>query len=93
MPGETTTPFNVRCKILGDLWMQYRFEKEFEDFVAYNDLGLPMAFMISEELVKPSELAKSMVDESFDVLLASLKIQDDSYESLDDLLMAVPDEE
>ena len=87
------TPFDVKCKILGDLWMQYRFEKQFTDFVSYNDLGLPLAFAMSEDLVKPAELAKSMVEESFDVLLASLKIQDEGFESLDDVLFSVPDEE
>ena len=92
MSEGSRTPFNTRCKILGELWMQYRFEKEFEDFVSYNDIGLPLSFMISEDLVRPNELAKSMVDETFDVLLASLKISDDSYESLDDLLMAAPEE-
>ena len=88
-----TTPFATKCKILGDLWMQYRFEKQFQDFVSYNDLGLPLAFSISEDIVKPGELAKSMIDESFDVLLASLKISDEGYESLEEILFAVPDEE
>ena len=90
MSGKT--PFATKCKILGDLWMQYRFEKQFQDFVSYNDLGLPLAFSISEDLVKPGELAKSMVEESFDVFLASLKLDDEGYESLDEVLFAMPDE-
>lgn len=93
MENSPKTNFAIRCKILADLWMQYRFEKQFEDFVAYNDIGLPMAFMVSEDLVRPGELAKDMIDETFELLLASLKISDDGYESLDDVLFAVPDEE
>ena len=91
--SEEKTTFAMKCKILGDLWMQYRFEKQFEDFVLYNDLGLPLAFMASEDLVKPGTLAKDMINETFDLLLASLKIIDDGYESLDEVLFAVPDEE
>ena len=91
--SEEKTPFATKCKILGDLWMQYRFEKQFEDFVSYNDLGLPLAFMASEDLVKPGALAKDMINETFDLLLASLKISDEGFESLDEVLFSVPDEE
>jgi hypothetical protein len=84
---ETQTTFENKCNILSDLWMNYRFDKKFEDFVDYNDIGLPLAFMVSEELVKPNAMAKSMLEESFDVLLAALKIEDQGYDSLDDLLV------
>lgn len=84
----SNTTFENKCGILSDLWMQYRFEKEFEDFIDYNDMGLPLAFFIDEDLVKPSEMARAMVDESFALLLASLKKEDEGFESLDDLLMA-----
>jgi hypothetical protein len=84
---ETQTTFENKCNILADLWMNYRFDKMFQDFVDYNDLGLPLAFLVSEDLVKPGAMARSMVEESFDVLLASLKIEDQGYDSLDDLLV------
>lgn len=88
MPESKETPFDVKASILAEIWMEYRFEKEFKDFVSYNDIGLPLAFLVSENLVDPSPLAKSMLEESFDLLLAALKKdQDTGYESLDDLLM------
>jgi hypothetical protein len=79
--------FDNKLAILSDLWMQYRYDAQFEDFVSYNDLGLPMAFMVHEELVKPSPLGRSMIEETYDLLLASLKVEDGEHESLDDLLM------
>ena len=85
--NSKATTFENRCGILGDLWMQYRFEKQFEDFVQYNDIGLPLAFLIDEELVKPNAMAKSMVDETFDLLLVALKVEDNGFESLDELLV------
>jgi hypothetical protein len=91
MSDKTETPFEKQCSILGDLWMQYRFDPQFSDFVSYNDMGLPMAFMVSEKLVTPTALAKSMIEETFQLLLVSLKIEDDDFESLDDLFLAVPD--
>jgi hypothetical protein len=93
MTDNPETPFDNKCSILGELWMQYRFEPQFTDFVSYNDIGLPLAFLVSESLVTPAPLAKSMIEETFDLLLASLKIGDDVFETLDDLLFAVPDEE
>jgi hypothetical protein len=84
---ENKTSFENKCEILSDLWMNYRFDKKFEDFTDYNDVGLPLSFLISEDLVKPSLMAKSMVEETFDVLLAALKIEDQGYDSLDDLFV------
>ena len=86
------TPFDTRCEILSDLWMTYRFSSRFEDFVSYNDIGLPLAFLLSEGLVKPgNSLAKPMVDETFDIFLSSLKLEDTGYDSLDDILVDSPE--
>jgi hypothetical protein len=82
------TQFENKTHILSELWMSYRFDSEFSDFVDYNDLGLPLAFLISEELVKPSERARAMVDESFQLFLAALGKEDTGFDSLDDVMMA-----
>jgi hypothetical protein len=86
MSEITTTPFSSKCEILGELWLKYRSEEEFEDFIDYNDLGLPIAYAIANDIVKPLDLAKAFVDETFDLLLASLKVEDDGWENLDELL-------
>ena len=30
---QTNTPFGNRCRILGQLWIDYKFEEEFKDFI------------------------------------------------------------
>jgi hypothetical protein len=86
------TTFENKCGILADLWMTYRFNPRFEDFVQYNDIGLPMAFLLSEGLVKTNnQLSRSMIDETFDIFLGSLKLEDAGYESLDDILVDSPE--
>lgn len=85
-PKEGTT-FENKCGILGELWMSYRADPEFQDFISYNDLGLPLGFLVSENLVKPNDLAKNMVDETFDLLLAAMSIEDEGFESLDDVFV------
>lgn len=82
------TSFEARCDILSDLWIEYKEEPQFRDFVSYNDLGLPLAFLVSENLVTPNDKAIMMVNETFVLLLRSLEIEEDSgFDSLDDLLM------
>jgi hypothetical protein len=81
------TSFENKCDILSELWMNYRFDKKFEDFVDYNDIGLPLAFLVSEDLVKPSALAKSMLEETFSLLVASLEVEDTGFDSLDDMFV------
>jgi len=85
--GSPQNSFDNKCAVLSDLWMQYRFDKQFEDFVSYNDIGLPLAFLVSEELVKPNPQAKSMVEETYDLLLAALDKEDGDFESFDDLML------
>jgi len=81
------TSFDNKCEILSDLWMDHRNQEDFEDFIGYNDLGLPLAFLIDSELVTPSEMAKKMVEETFELLLAALEVKDTGFDSLDDLLV------
>jgi len=80
------TPFTTRCRILADLWMDYRDEVEFKDFIDYNDLGLPLAYAISEGIVEKSDIASNFINEAFDILLSALGVQDTGYETLEDLL-------
>ena len=86
MSEITTTPFSKKCEILGELWLAYRQDEELEDFIEYNDLGLPIAYAIANDIVKSTDMAKSFVEETFDLLLASLKIEDTGWENLDELL-------
>lgn len=83
--AETT--FSDKTDILADLWLNYRNDVEFQDFIEYNDLGLPLAYAVSADIVKATEIAEGYINETFDLLLAGLEIEEDTgFESLDDLL-------
>ena len=84
---NTETSFDNKCEILSDLWMDHRNQEDFEDFISYNDLGLPLAFLVNSELVTPKEVAKQMIEETFSLLLAALETEDKGFDSLDDLLV------
>jgi hypothetical protein len=68
------------------LWLNYRSDEEFQDFIEYNDLGLPLAYAIDNNIVKSSEMAQRFVEESFDLFMASLEVEDTGFENLDELL-------
>jgi hypothetical protein len=81
-----TTSFENKTIILADLWLNFRNDDEFQYFVSYNDLGLPLAYAISEEIVKTTDIATNFVNETFSLLLAGLGIEEDiGFGSMEDL--------
>tara|TARA_R110000868_G_scaffold182455_1_gene423470 strand:+ start:285 stop:500 length:216 start_codon:yes stop_codon:yes gene_type:complete len=70
--------------------MNYRGDAEFEDFTEYNDLGLPLAYAIANNIVKDTPMSNQFINETFDLLLAGLGIsEDEGYDTLDDILGTV----
>lgn len=82
------TEQNIKLEILADLWMNYRSDEEFTDFIEYNDLGLPLAYAAINNITSLNPTGEAMVEESFNLLLAALGVEDleEGYSSLDDLL-------
>ena len=90
---HSTTPFSNKVDILSDIWMNYRTDREFQDFVQYNDLGLPLAYLLSAELVQTIGEGSNFIEETWDILLSALDIEDTGYETLNDMFHAVDDTE
>lgn len=81
------TPLATKATILADLWMNYRDDEEFLDFIEYNDIGLPLSYMMTANIVKPTNVSNNFIIETFDLFLAALEISEDTgFETLDDLL-------
>ena len=83
---EQGTILNNRISILSELWMNYRYDEQLKDFIEYNDLGLPLAYFLMNELVLPTKQSQVYIDETYDLLIKSLGADDVEYESLDELL-------
>lgn len=87
------TNFENKCEILSDLWLNYRDDTNFKDFVQYNDIALPLSFMINEHIVEePTDLATSFIDETFSLLLKAVGVKDLGFQTLDDILNTVGEE-
>jgi hypothetical protein len=78
--------FDNKITILAELWMNYRDDEDLKDFVEYNDLGLPLAYFLMNELVLPTKQAEVYIDETYNLLVASLGVEDIEWTSLDELL-------
>jgi hypothetical protein len=80
-----TTPEN-KLKIISEIWIDYRDDEAFADFIDYNDIGLPLAYFIHTDIVSMTPRADMYIAETFDLLLASLGLEDRGFESFDEML-------
>jgi hypothetical protein len=81
-----------KANVLADYWLDYRNDPEWTDFMAYNDLGLPLAAGIADGFIyELTEAGESMVDETFVLLCKRLGIDEPgSDESVEDFLVRLP---
>jgi hypothetical protein len=80
------THFSNRCEILAELWMNYRDDEQFADFIEYNDLGLPLAYMLANAITKGTDTSEAMVNETWELFLHGLGIVEDTgFETLDEM--------
>lgn len=84
--GNQLTSFETICSILSELWSSYKDDPEFKDFVEYNDIGLPLAFLLDTNMVDASEQAKGYVIETWDIFLNALGLENDiEWKSLEQI--------
>lgn len=82
------TTFSNKCKILSELWMKYRDEESLADFFDYNDVSLPLAFMIDQQVVtEKSQMISGFIDETFMVFLTAMGTDDKGFDNLDEILV------
>lgn len=84
------TDFKTQCMILGQLYLNHKDDKDFKPFIEFNDLGLPLAWLLAEGLVvEVSDDGTRYIVDTFDMFLDSIKLgHDDIIEgmTLDDVL-------
>lgn len=76
--------FTDKTGILGELWINYKNDQDlgdFKDFIEYNDIGLPLAYMVAEGLVnEATPLGEQYIEESFAMLIGGLGVEDHEIE-------------
>lgn len=82
---KMTTTIENKTAILADLFLNYRGDEEFTDFIEYNDIGLPVAYAIDNGIVKGTSLSEQFINETFELFVAALGIEDSGFETLDEM--------
>jgi len=79
------TDFSNICDILGSLYANHSEDKDFKDFIEFNDLGLPLAYLTKENLCEPSDDGARYITEPWPLFLAGLNMKDEGFDSLEEL--------
>ena len=69
------------------MWIIYRTDENFEDFIEYNDIGLPLAYCLGAGLAKAEPQGEKYVNETWDLLVEQLGLESEGpWDSLDEML-------
>ena len=69
--------------ILGQLWIDFREDDNFSLFMEYNDIGLPLSYVVAEGLVPElTPLGEDYVDETIEMLFKLLDVTQQEVELL-----------
>lgn len=72
-----------KAGVLGELWINYRDDEDFSDFIEYNDIGLPLAYYLAEGIVKEvSPLGEQYILETFEMFAQALEVTEAEIASL-----------
>jgi hypothetical protein len=82
-----TTDFDSKALILGQLWVNFKKDDEWSDFMEYNDLGLPLAFGFAEGIINHTPTLEQYINETWDLFIEGLGIQDEGYARLEDIFV------
>lgn len=80
------TNIETQIDILGNFYINYKEDKSIKEFIEFNDIGLPLAYLTSEGLCNPTDQAIIYIQETFNMLLGSMGLEDTGFDSLESLL-------
>ena len=72
-----------KAGILGQLWIDYRDDENFSVFMEYNDIGLPLSYVVAEGLVPGlTDLGEDYINETLEMFLKLLEITEQEVDML-----------
>ena len=87
------TPFSKKCEVLGEFFALYRYSddlsQEWSDFMVTQDIGLPAAFMVWQDIATIKKGSQYYVDETWDIFCLMLGVDPDSkWNTMQDMFLA-----
>ena len=72
-----------KAGILGQLWIDYRDDENFSVFMEYNDIGLPLSYVVAEGLVTAlTPVGEDYINETIDMFFKLLEITEQEVDML-----------
>lgn len=72
-----------KAGILGQLWIDYRDDENFSVFMEYNDIGLPLSYVVAEGLVPSlTQLGEDYINETIEMFFKLLEITEQEVDML-----------
>jgi hypothetical protein len=72
-----------KAGILGQLWIDYRDNEDFSVFMEYNDIGLPLSYVVAEGLVTAlTPVGEDYINETIDMFFKLLEITEQEVDML-----------
>ena len=72
-----------KAGILGQLWIDYRDNEDFSVFMEYNDIGLPLSYVVAEGLVPSlTQLGEDYINETIEMFFKLLEITEQEVDML-----------
>ena len=83
---ESKTSPLTQALILGELYVSYSDDQGLKDFFEYNDLGLPLSYAVANDIVELKDHGARLINETFQILLEVLDVEDVGFDGLEHLL-------
>ena len=89
------TSFENKVGILAYLWLNYRDHEYWKDFIEYNDLGLPLAYMLDNQIVEipvgedddeESSNGTFFIEETWNMFLGRAGVEDTGFDDIEEIL-------
>ena len=80
------TPIEKQTEILAQLWMDYRDEGYFQEFFQYADLGFPLAYLLTQNVVTRNPETDKFIGDTWEMFLGLVGFEDTGFDSLEDVL-------
>jgi hypothetical protein len=75
--------FVDKVGVISKLWIEFRNDGDFSAFMQYNDIGCPMAYMMSEGLINElNPVGEQLIEETFKMFLDLVNVTEEEIDSV-----------
>ena len=79
--------YTLKIAVLSDLYYNYRDQEPYKEFAEYNDIGLPLAYVVHNNLAEIGPEGRVFIEETYDLLCSAMDINpEDEYHTFEDMI-------